>query len=193
MPSSAMHPSGLGGTGTRVQHSRRTHACLLVPRPPNFGMSRQCLHSPQSRRTHPGQLPQRGVLTRFAVEAIARARAPPPACVSCPCAVQDTTSPSHLSILAPPLPPNSRRPPRLPRVVSGLHARKAAVSSRACASCALLLGSLQRALASTRSCAAANGNSRFALTMRRKSSRSSSSPGGWCRWLCQWAWAYQWA
>lgn len=40
-------------------HRRRTQACLLRPVPPNFSMSLQCLHSPQSGSWHASHTPQR--------------------------------------------------------------------------------------------------------------------------------------
>ena len=44
-----------------LQQTRERQACFLMPRPPNLGLSRQFLHSPQSPRTQPVQLPHRAV------------------------------------------------------------------------------------------------------------------------------------
>ena len=41
------------------EHFRRMQACLFLPGPPNFIMSKQYLHCPQSSLVHAEQLPQR--------------------------------------------------------------------------------------------------------------------------------------
>jgi len=55
-----LHMPGVG-----VRQTFLMHPCLRCPMPPNLGLSRQFLHSPQSSRAQPSHLPQRTLRGRL--------------------------------------------------------------------------------------------------------------------------------
>lgn len=56
----------------KFTHVLRVHFCLILPKPPNFAMSRQNLHVPQFAARQPGHDPQEIFLFFFSYSSLRR-------------------------------------------------------------------------------------------------------------------------